>query len=133
MHLWIFRSCKKVSPKSASLSSPFSLMSRFWGFRSRWRIFLWWQYDKPRRSWNINIYKDRKADVSASKTWTSNKDCILLHLKCRQLPSKIPIFFKATSHVSTVNNAIPEYIEKIYVERKFNYIFYFNTDKYRWS
>ena len=27
-------------PKSASLSSPFSLISKFCGFRSRWRIFL---------------------------------------------------------------------------------------------
>ena len=29
------------------------LMSRFWGFRSRWSIFLLWQYDRPRNNWNL--------------------------------------------------------------------------------
>lgn len=47
-----------LSPKSASLSSPFSLMRRFWGFRSLWRTFLLWQYDSPRRIWNRKICRD---------------------------------------------------------------------------
>lgn len=45
-------------PKSASLSSPLSLIRRFWGFRSRWRTFLLWQYDSPRKIWNKKTWKD---------------------------------------------------------------------------
>lgn len=42
---WTFSSsciCPRKThlPKSASLSSPLSLMSKFWGLRSRCRIFL---------------------------------------------------------------------------------------------
>lgn len=33
----------RPSPKSASFSSPLSLISRFWGFRSRCRILRRWQ------------------------------------------------------------------------------------------
>ena len=43
------------SPKSANLSSPVSLMSRFCGLTSLWRIRLLWQYERPRRSWNMKI------------------------------------------------------------------------------
>lgn len=46
-------------PKSASFSSPVSLMRRFCGFRSLCRIYRWWMYDSPRSSWNKNSWKDR--------------------------------------------------------------------------
>lgn len=42
-------------PKSASLSSPLSLMSRFCGFRSLCRTLRLWQYAKPRKIWNRKI------------------------------------------------------------------------------
>lgn len=45
----------RARPKSASLSSPLSLMSRFWGFRSLWRTFRLWQYANPRKIWNKKI------------------------------------------------------------------------------
>ena len=41
-------------PKSANLSSPISLMSKFWGLTSRCSIRRRWQYHKPRKSWNMN-------------------------------------------------------------------------------
>lgn len=45
------------SPKSASLSSPRWLRSKFWGFRSLWRTRWWWMYARPRRSWNMKSWK----------------------------------------------------------------------------
>lgn len=72
-------------PKSASFSSPLSLMRRFWGFRSLWRIFLLWQYERPRSSWNIKIYK--------KETGTFHKE-LMLQVK------KTPTFSKLSEHVS---------------------------------
>ena len=37
-------------PKSANLSSPISLMSKFCGLTSRCNILLRWQYESPRKS-----------------------------------------------------------------------------------
>lgn len=37
------RKGRLMVPKSASLSSPLSLMSRFWGLRSRCSTFCLWQ------------------------------------------------------------------------------------------
>lgn len=51
----IYSLCMKYLPKSASLSSPRSLMSKFCGLRSRCKTCFLWQYDSPRRSWNKNI------------------------------------------------------------------------------
>lgn len=48
-------------PKSANFNSPFSLISRFCGFRSRWSTFLLWQYAKPRRIWYKNNYQRQKG------------------------------------------------------------------------
>ena len=44
----------RARPKSANFSSPVLLINRFCGLRSRWRMFLLWQYDKPRNNWNRN-------------------------------------------------------------------------------
>lgn len=49
------------SPKSASLSSPRSFISRFCGFRSRWRTFLRWQYDKPRSNCKRKSWGEKKT------------------------------------------------------------------------
>lgn len=49
-----------VLPKSASLSSPRSLMSKFWGFRSLCNTFRLWQYASPRRIWNKKIWNQEK-------------------------------------------------------------------------
>lgn len=52
------------SPKSASLSSPRSFISRFCGFRSRWRTFLRWQYDKPRSNCKRKSWGEKKQSSS---------------------------------------------------------------------
>ena len=41
----------RARPKSASLSCPRVLMSKFWGFRSRWRTRFSWQKAMPRSNW----------------------------------------------------------------------------------
>lgn len=51
-------------PKSASFNSPFSLMSRFCGFKSRCNTFLLWQYAKPRRIWYKNSYRNKWIEIS---------------------------------------------------------------------
>ena len=52
------KACLHVDlPKSANLSSPFSLMSKFCGFRSLWSTRLLWQYASPLSNWNKNIWK----------------------------------------------------------------------------
>ena len=46
-------------PKSANLSSPISLMSKFCGLTSRCNILLRWQYESPRKSWNMKSFTFR--------------------------------------------------------------------------
>ena len=50
-------------PKSANFSSPWSLMSKFWGLRSLWSIFRMWQYCNPLNSWNKKSWKEYKKKV----------------------------------------------------------------------
>lgn len=69
-------------PKSANLSSPISLMSKFCGLTSRCNILLRWQYESPRKSWNMKSFTFRgfKPPGCDSRYWDKSvcwkKKCI---------------------------------------------------------
>lgn len=50
-YVWLGTLLARASPKSASFSSPHSLISRFCGLTSRCRTRRLWQYERPRNSW----------------------------------------------------------------------------------
>lgn len=72
-----------------TLSSPFSLISKFCGLRSRCRMRRRWQYAKPRSSWNRKIYYKLRFSTPPLKTdaaiplWPLRCSCSIY---CRNRP-----------------------------------------------
>lgn len=82
--------CDCHPPKSANLSSPFLLIRRFCGLRSRWRTFRLWQKANPRSNCSIKL---RQTLISMSpfrlskyffRSWSQcSKTSVSLRSECR--------------------------------------------------
>eukprot|EP00732_Lithocolla_globosa_P006177 Lithocolla_globosa_v1_NODE_6987_length_1006_cov_53.331230.p2 type:complete len:125 gc:universal NODE_6987_length_1006_cov_53.331230:539-165(-) len=87
----------RARPKSASLSWPLVLISKFWGLRSRCRTRLSWQYSIPASNWcmkdlttvggrilTVSMYFFRswfinsKISMSFFSVWTTSNNWTML-------------------------------------------------------
>ena len=69
-----------------TFNSPISLMSKFWGLRSRCNMRREWQYANPRISWNKNIWKRMQA-------LASYYEAIMVFLATCNLQDSLVVFF----------------------------------------
>lgn len=70
-YVWLGTDFALAKPKSASFNSPISLISRFWGFTSRWRTRRLWQKERPRRSWKRKslTFLESRPPLCLSRYW----------------------------------------------------------------